>query len=137
MLPVTVNTLLQTATLNPDPDRNRRVIVKRVLQNEPDRRCSSIPTHTSHSRTPDIMDASKLLQLQTAAAHNLTRPQTQSHQHQTSPTSDSASSSETALPQLVYCSRCQRQSFSTDGMVCFAVNSYYCNRCASLVGYGG
>lgn len=91
------------------------------------------------------MDASKLMSLQTAAAYQSQRPKPQPHQTifetsdesiRTSTPSDSGSSS-ASTPQIVYCSRCQRSSFGTQGMVCFAMNSYYCTRCASLVGYGG
>lgn len=84
------------------------------------------------------MDASKFMGLQTAAAHQLNRPKPQPHQNilETSNSSDSGSSS-TSTPQLIFCSRCQRSSYGTAGMVCFAMNSYYCTRCASLVGYGG
>lgn len=91
------------------------------------------------------MDASKLMSLQTVAAYQIQRPKPQPHQGiletsddsvRTSTSSDSGSSS-CSTPQLIYCSRCQRSSFGTQGMVCFAMNSYYCTRCASLVGYGG
>lgn len=46
-------------------------------------------------------------------------------------TSDSSSSSE------VRCCRCQATSSDSSRMVCFAINMYYCARCASIVGYGG
>jgi len=91
------------------------------------------------------MDASKLMGLQTAAAHQLNRPKPQPQQNllttsddsvRSSSSSDSGSSS-ASTPQLIFCSRCQRSSYGTAGMVCFAMNSYYCTRCASLVGYGG
>lgn len=91
------------------------------------------------------MDASKLMGLQTAAAYQLTRPKPQPHQNdtetstnsvRTSISSDSDSSS-ASTPQVIFCSRCQRSSYGSQGMVCFAINSYYCTRCASLVGYGG
>ncbi|OJI96298.1 hypothetical protein ASPVEDRAFT_120937 [Aspergillus versicolor CBS 583.65] len=40
---------------------------------------------------------------------------------------------------IVRCSRCQRsmslESESTPGVVRFGMNSYYCSRCASMVGF--
>jgi hypothetical protein len=41
-----------------------------------------------------------------------------------------------AAPEIV-CSRCQTPSSETPSMVCFAINCYYCARCARIVGYGG
>ncbi|KAJ5325398.1 hypothetical protein N7541_011793 [Penicillium brevicompactum] len=41
---------------------------------------------------------------------------------------------------IVRCSRCQQSlslSQSGSGAVQFGMNSYYCNRCASKVGFGG
>ncbi|KAL2808160.1 hypothetical protein BJX63DRAFT_50744 [Aspergillus granulosus] len=41
---------------------------------------------------------------------------------------------------IVRCSRCQRsmslENESTPGIVRFGMNSYYCSRCASMVGFG-
>ncbi|KAL4802691.1 hypothetical protein BDV18DRAFT_146352 [Aspergillus unguis] len=40
---------------------------------------------------------------------------------------------------IVRCSRCQRsmslESEATPGVVRFGMNSYYCSRCASMVGF--
>lgn len=41
-----------------------------------------------------------------------------------------------STPEAV-CSRCQTPSSETPSMVCFAINCYYCARCARIVGYGG
>ncbi|OCL02930.1 hypothetical protein AOQ84DRAFT_164804 [Glonium stellatum] len=100
---------------------------------------------------PASMDASRLLQLQTAAAYP--RPSAQPVQNNMSANSSSSSTSSsssrassigapTPPPEpLVRCSRCHRSSSmissssSTNGMVSFGTNLYYCNRCASLVGY--
>lgn len=98
---------------------------------------------------PASMDASKLLQLQTAAAYS--RPSAQSVQNSmsantsTSSTSSTTTTSSTTLtppPELlIRCSRCHRSSSlgsassSSSGMISFGTNLYYCNRCASLVGY--
>ncbi|KAL2813618.1 hypothetical protein BDW59DRAFT_30579 [Aspergillus cavernicola] len=42
---------------------------------------------------------------------------------------------------IVRCSRCQRsmslENESTPGVVRFGMNSYYCSRCASMVGFNG
>lgn len=112
------------------------------------------------STAPPRMDASKLLQLQTAAAYSLIRPKPQplqdilevSHDSfyssASSSPSSSPSSSDTSIrtitppPQIVRCSRCQRSAsidsgLKKSGMVSFGTNLYYCNRCASFVGYGG
>jgi late competence protein required for DNA uptake (superfamily II DNA/RNA helicase) len=37
----------------------------------------------------------------------------------------------------IVCSRCQTPSSETPSMVSFAINCYYCARCARIVGYGG
>jgi late competence protein required for DNA uptake (superfamily II DNA/RNA helicase) len=42
-----------------------------------------------------------------------------------------------AAPAEIVCSRCQTPSSETRSMVCFAINCYYCARCARIVGYGG
>ena len=88
---------------------------------------------------PQTMDASRLLQLQTAAAHQAPqRPKPQPHQDvldvsdDSMPGSSSSSNSLSSLPHV--CSRCQT---SFGQFVAFALNSYYCTRCAKIVGYGG
>jgi late competence protein required for DNA uptake (superfamily II DNA/RNA helicase) len=51
---------------------------------------------------------------------------------------DAAGSSGTdGMPSQIVCSRCQTPSNETRSMVSFAINCYYCARCARLVGYGG
>ncbi|KAF2142043.1 uncharacterized protein K452DRAFT_287244 [Aplosporella prunicola CBS 121167] len=92
------------------------------------------------------MDASKLLQLQTSAAYSSKRPQPQPIQDvlDLSPISDSRSGSDASSHgsfapalQTIRCSRCHRTaSFGSKQMVSFGVNSYYCTRCASIVGFG-
>jgi hypothetical protein len=77
------------------------------------------------------MEASKLMGLQTAAAYNRPKPQpTQASDKSTS----SGSDSETSISSGYVCSRCQRHGIH--GFVSYSVNSYYCHRCASIVGYG-
>ena len=99
------------------------------------------------------MDASSLLQLQTQAAHvpALRRPQPQPLQNvlavsdeATTPNDDSYSSAVHTLQspiELARCSRCHR-SQSIDmatgkaaNMVSYGLNSFYCTRCASIVGF--
>ncbi|KAF1964868.1 hypothetical protein BU23DRAFT_491316 [Bimuria novae-zelandiae CBS 107.79] len=82
--------------------------------------------------------ASSLLQLQTGAAHNSTRPTAQPLQPvSTSPSSASSSTSSfhsgLASPSTLCCSRCRRESIG--GMVQFGTNLYYCNHCARMTGY--
>lgn len=107
----------------------------------------------AQSYSPNIMSASSFLQLQTRAAHPPKRSQNQPDQHtqvtasSSSSTCDSSprSSTESTPPQSPFidfarCSRCHR-SVSVDGSppsmtgVSFGINSYYCQRCANLVGY--
>ncbi|KAF2501603.1 hypothetical protein BU16DRAFT_522540 [Lophium mytilinum] len=91
--------------------------------------------------SPPAMDASKLMQLQSSVAH---RPRSHPMQPQSSSSSSSSSSSGSPPPselQTFRCSRCHRTSNwghspQTSGMVSFGTNLYYCNRCASIVGYG-
>ncbi len=100
------------------------------------------------------MSASSFLQLQTRAAHPPRRPQNQSDKDtqvtaasspsNTSPSSPrsltESSPSQSSLTDWARCSRCHR-SVSVDGSppsmagVSFGTNSYYCQRCANLVGY--
>lgn len=107
----------------------------------------------AQSYSPNIMSASSFLQLQTRAAHPPKRSQDQPDQHTqvtascSSSTCDTSprSSTESTPPQSPFrdfarCSRCRR-SVSVDGSppsmtgVSFGINSYYCQRCANLVGY--
>lgn len=96
------------------------------------------------------MDPSKLLQLQTAAAHGqATRPRAQPLQPTGSSTSivstssgssSSSSSSSTSeqsmsMPPSLCCARCRRSSAGAYGMVQFGTNLYYCSHCASMTGY--
>jgi hypothetical protein len=86
-------------------------------------------------------DASRLLQLQTSAAH---RPSAEPLQHsgsnssssssERSSSTDSSSSSRSAVsPSVLSCCRCRRESLM--GMIQFSTNTYYCSHCARMVGY--
>jgi hypothetical protein len=92
-----------------------------------------------------LPDASRVLQLQTAAAH---RPSTEPLQHgaaSTATPSDSSSSSNSrssstssrssvmSSPAQLSCCRCRRESLI--GMIQFSTNIYYCSHCARMVGY--
>lgn len=79
-------------------------------------------------------DASRLLQLQTAAAH---RPSAEPLQQRASSTSSSNSSSSTsnfgmASPQPCCC-RCRRESYGNIFQI--GTNRYYCSHCARMTGY--
>lgn len=79
-------------------------------------------------------EPSKLLQLQTTAAH---RPAARPLQH-SSPTASasdfSSSSSSNRSSQMLCCSRCRREN-GFAGMIQFGTNTYYCNHCAKMTGY--
>ncbi|KAF2476513.1 uncharacterized protein BDR25DRAFT_300486 [Lindgomyces ingoldianus] len=82
------------------------------------------------------MDASKLLQLQTAAAHSHSIPKPLQQSASSSKSNDSASSkTATPSPPVLCCSRCRRTSTGSSGMVSFGTNLFYCSHCASMVGY--
>lgn len=99
------------------------------------------------------MDASNLLQLQTWAAHvpALRRPQPQPLQNVLAVSDDSSGSDDSTSSsaahtlqspiELARCSRCHRsQSIDmTTGkaanMVSYGLNSFYCTRCANIVGF--
>lgn len=96
------------------------------------------------------VDNSKLLQLQTAAAHapssSHSKPRAMATRpsHSTSISSNSSSSSSSpsyaSHSAPIRCSRCHRESTfgsfnPTAGMVSYGANLYYCTRCADLVGY--
>lgn len=99
------------------------------------------------------MDASKILQLQTAAAYSYqSRPQPQPVQdvldlspissRSGSDASSNSSSSRTSVSgdsptaQFIRCSRCHRtDTAGSKNMVGYGINSYYCVRCADIVGY--
>ncbi|KAF2867981.1 hypothetical protein BDV95DRAFT_501453 [Massariosphaeria phaeospora] len=85
----------------------------------------------NHNHSP-IMDASKLLQLQTAAAHSRSRNDSSSSSCSDSDASSGNSSSSQAM---LCCCRCRRESTRPSAMVRFGHNLYYCNHCASMVGY--
>ena len=110
-----------------------------------------------HTQFPDIMSDStpSFLQLQTRAAHPPRRPPKQPDKDlkatvsRTSSTSASSprssiesSPSHSPSTDWARCSRCHR-SVSVDGSppsmtgVSIGTNSYYCQRCANLVGYPG
>jgi len=79
-------------------------------------------------------DASRLLQLQTAAAH---RPSAEPLHQQATSTSSSNSNSSTsscsmASPQPCCC-RCRRESYGN--MFQIGTNRYYCSHCARMTGY--
>lgn len=122
---------------------------------------ASRPTTISSPECPKrplpTMNASKLLQLQTQAAHpKAVRPQPRPLQDMfniyddteatsddsiDSNTSDDAASSAAPVLQHARCSRCQRDSSidlttGRSNMVQWGVNSFYCNRCAKIVGFG-
>ncbi|KAF1913753.1 hypothetical protein BDU57DRAFT_520753 [Ampelomyces quisqualis] len=82
-------------------------------------------------------DASRLLQLQTSAAHRPGAEPLQSSSSASSTTSNDTSSSSrrsSALSSSVLsCCRCRRESLM--GMIQFSTNTYYCSHCARMVGY--
>lgn len=100
-----------------------------------------------------IMNVANLLQLQTQVAHpDANRSQTHPVQtgiHTAVDSDDGSISSSFSSDfgsrmdslDVVRCSRCQRSlsidtgSTSSGGVVRFGTNSYYCNRCATLVGF--
>lgn len=91
--------------------------------------------------SPQTMEAAKLLQLQTAAAHPAPkRPKPQPHQDVLELSDDSLSgrsslSSERSSSSVHrVCSRCQT---NYGQFVSYSLNGYYCTRCAKIVGYGG
>lgn len=109
----------------------------------------SFPQHPLLARRESnfyTMPAASLLQLQTAAAHSESpkRPQLQDVLHVTSDESTSSDSSKTSMesyhcpPELARCSRCHRtSSIDRNGkinMIAWSINSYYCHRCAEVVG---
>jgi hypothetical protein len=80
-------------------------------------------------------DASRLLQLQTQAAHR-PDPEPLQHQHRTSSTSSSSSNSSISglgSPSTLCCCRCRRDCFA--GMYQIGTNRYYCSHCARMTGY--
>ncbi|UPX13905.1 uncharacterized protein EKO05_0004400 [Ascochyta rabiei] len=85
-------------------------------------------------------DASRLLQLQTQAAH---RPCTQplqpagssSPSNSNSSMSSQRSSVSMSSPSVLCCCRCRRESFGHSGMFQYGTNLYYCSHCARMVGY--
>ncbi|EON63309.1 hypothetical protein W97_02536 [Coniosporium apollinis CBS 100218] len=102
--------------------------------------------------TGSNMDASKLMSLQTTAAFSPNRPkprpiqdvlvlgESDSSESSTTNYSSDSSSSTPANP-ITRCSRCHRSSSlgssssTNSGMISFGPNSYYCQRCATIVGY--
>ena len=95
------------------------------------------PTPPLHMSSSPI-DASRLLQLQTQAAH---RPaaeplHSQSRASSTSSSSSSSSSSSTSrmdLPLTPCCIRCRRECLTS--MYQIGTNRYYCSHCARMTGY--
>lgn len=108
------------------------------------------PQEALFPTSPTTSTFSSLLQMQTAAAHgNQTgRPQPQPVQNVLHVTSDDSVASDDSTSSvnsanssldLARCSRCQRTpSFDIktgkSNMVQYGLNSWYCSRCASLVG---
>ena len=96
--------------------------------------------HRSVPMASPSADASRLLQLQTQAAH---RPSTQPLQPvgRSSPSnSDSSMSSQRSSISMspshpLCCCRCRRESHGHSGMFQFGTNLYYCSHCAKMVGY--
>ncbi|KAF1934142.1 uncharacterized protein M421DRAFT_415191 [Didymella exigua CBS 183.55] len=96
--------------------------------------------HRSLHMAGPTVDASRLLQLQTQAAH---RPSTQPLQPKGSPSpsnSDSSMSSQRSsismsLSNPLCCCRCRRESHGHSGTFQFGTNLYYCSHCAKMVGY--
>lgn len=87
------------------------------------------------------LDASRFLQIQTMASHQSQRSRRQPHQDvfelsddcsssRSSISSESSSRSSSARPRV--CSRCQT---NFGEFVSYSLNSYYCTRCAKIVGY--
>jgi hypothetical protein len=82
-------------------------------------------------------DASRLLQLQTQAAHR-PAPEPVQQQQRTSSTSSTSSNSSTsslglASPSTLFCCRCRRESLAN--MFQIGTNRYYCSHCARMTGY--
>ncbi|KAH7402509.1 hypothetical protein BKA66DRAFT_404260 [Pyrenochaeta sp. MPI-SDFR-AT-0127] len=89
------------------------------------------PSPPLHMSSPP--DASRLLQLQTAAAH---RPAAEPLQHRASSTSSSSSNSSASSmtsSSSICCSRCRRECLV--GMYQIGTNRYYCSHCARMTGY--
>lgn len=85
--------------------------------------------YPSYYQMPSSPDASKVLQLQTQAAHS--RPASMSPTN----SSSGSSGSNSPIPANLCCCRCRRESIGHSGMVRFGTNLHYCNHCASMVGY--
>ncbi len=107
----------------------------------------TLPIFHLLSPKPNTMSAPSFLQLQTRAAHPSKRRQDQSDTDtQVSASRSSPRSSTESSPwqspstDWARCSRCHR-SVSIDGSppsmtgISIGINSYYCERCAKLVGY--
>ncbi|KNG47454.1 hypothetical protein DDE82_002815 [Stemphylium lycopersici] len=82
-------------------------------------------------------DATRLLQLQTQAAHR-TSPDPLQPQHRVSSTSSDSSSSSTSSsgyssPSTLSCCRCRRECLAN--MYQIGTNRYYCSHCARMTGY--
>lgn len=104
----------------------------------------------SHSPISPTPATSSFLQMQTAAAHGhqASRPRPHPVQQDVLVTSDDSSASDdnssssgstNSSIDLARCSRCQRTPFvdlktGKNNMIRYGLNSYYCSRCAGLVG---
>lgn len=112
---------------------------------------TSLPQHPLLARRESnfyIMPVASLLQLQTAAAHSASpkRPHLQDVLQVTSDESTTSSNSSKSSmeslycpPEFARCSRCHRtssidQKTGKSNMISWSINSYYCRRCAEVVG---
>ncbi|KAF1951698.1 hypothetical protein CC80DRAFT_191812 [Byssothecium circinans] len=79
-------------------------------------------------------DASRVLQLQTTAAHRPTpKPLQTNYNNSSRGSSADPSSSGSMSPSTLCCCRCRRESVS--GMIQLGTNIYYCSHCARMTGY--
>lgn len=96
--------------------------------------------HRTLSMASSSVDASRLLQMQTQAAH---RPATQPLQPTGSPSPSNSNSSMSSQRSSISmspsnplcCCRCRRESYGHSGMFQYGTNLYYCSHCAKMVGY--
>jgi len=148
-----IDTPLTSPTFDDDlitPDPTHPLLASRLSQ-------MFISEYSKGSSAPR-MDGSKVLQLQTQAAHSTpARPQPRPLQDMfhiaddteqnsddsinSNASDDSMSPDEASSMLHARCSRCQR-SASTDlttggsNMIQWGLNSFYCTRCAKIVGFG-
>lgn len=92
---------------------------------------ASRPSSPLYMSTPT--DASRLLQLQTQAAHRPIADPLQHRSSSTSSESSGSSSSSSSLPTMPCCCRCRREGYGS--MYQIGTNRYYCSHCARMTGY--